>query len=218
MERDEWGEFLKILDAVSDLYGKDKMVGPGVSMFFGLMAPYSFQEFSRAMEEHCRTCKFFPRPADLIGIIEGSAEDRGRLAWQEVLRACEVHGTYRSVNFDDPRIHYAVNAIGGWVKFGAMPESERPFREKDFLLHFRAAERMRLTWESIGVPRRLVGHCEQENAFHGHEVEPPVLASAPPPKLRPAEEPSRIEARPKADHPIGVDAMISGVAASVRIG
>lgn len=208
---DDFKKFLEVLDSVWEMYGKPPMGDAGAALFFQALEPYPVEVFGAAVAEHIRLSPFLPKPADLVKLIEGSGEDRARAAWQEVLRACQVHGVYRSVRFEDPRIHFAISAMGGWIKVGQISEGELPFREKDFVSHFRLAERLGVTWSFPRIPAHLPGHCEIENRFSGAEVEPPVLASAPAPRLEAREGPKRLSG-PTGDYGRRVTSLVAGLA------
>lgn len=73
------------------------------------------EQVKRATARALRSSRFMPTPAELRELAgEVSIDHRATLAWDEVKKAIERHGGYRSVSFDDRTIHAAVNAIGGW--------------------------------------------------------------------------------------------------------
>lgn len=69
----------------------------------------------QAVGRALRSCKFMPTPTELRELAgEISVDHRATLAWDEVKKAIERHGGYRSVSFDDRVIHAAINSCGGW--------------------------------------------------------------------------------------------------------
>lgn len=74
-----------------------------------------------------------PDLVELLAILQAgdvADEDLAALAWDEVQGAVGRAGSYRSVAFDDPAIHLALQSMGGWVRFCA--EKESPFLRKEF--------------------------------------------------------------------------------------
>ena len=47
-------------------------------MYWVALDPYGDEETERAFQEAARRCKFFPKPAELIELIEGSSTKTGR--------------------------------------------------------------------------------------------------------------------------------------------
>jgi len=155
--------FVAMMAVLADAYGQPRLSENATKLYFRVLSEYSLDEVSRAIVEHLKRSPFMPKPCDIIRNIEGTAEDRGREAWHAVLQAMRKHGAYASVRFDDPAIHFAIERMGGWQKLCLMPEDELPFRERDFIGHYKRGERV--GWGS--VPDRFVGIVEQQNAQDG---------------------------------------------------
>jgi hypothetical protein len=170
--------FAELLAGVSEQYGQAPLKPGGLSLFFAALREFPFDAVAAALTMHVKTSVFMPKAADIVTILQGTAEDRGRLAFQKVLRAISSHGSYSSIRFEDPRIHYALDRMGGWQKVCLMPLDETPFREKDFCQHYALAERAGITWDSPGVPRYFPGIIEVQNRALGIES-PVLLAGAP---------------------------------------
>ena len=71
----------------------------------------AIEDIEAAARRHIQTSQFFPKPADLLQAIVGKAEDRARVAWTKVQRLRDRYGTWDTVIFDDPRIHFAIQAM-----------------------------------------------------------------------------------------------------------
>lgn len=83
----------------------------------------------RAMRES----KFVPKPAELREFIFGRVEDRGLLAWTDVLRHSAV-GAYAHVDFDDRCINATIRSLGGWPDFlSRLTAKEEKFVRAEFL-------------------------------------------------------------------------------------
>lgn len=94
-----------------------------------------------ALREARRRCKFFPKPAEIHELIQGSPDDTAALAWTRFLRAISDVGTYTSVNFGDHALHATIEALGGWhnawqiVRLGL---NELGFKRHEFLRTYTA--------------------------------------------------------------------------------
>ena len=163
MIESDFQAFIAVMGAIAEALGQPKLSRLGLKLFFDVLRPYSFEEVSNALYATLRQSPFMPKPSDVVRYIEGTAEDRGREAWHAVLQAMRKHGAYASVRFDDPAIHFAIERMGGWQKLCLMPEDELPFRERDFIGHYKRGERA--GWDM--VPKHFIGIIEQQNTQNG---------------------------------------------------
>ena len=136
--------------------------------YFIALADYTIETVREAFGRAIKRCKWFPRPAELREIVEGSTEGRAALAWARLLKAIEHVGTYRSVDFGDPILHAAVVAMGGWSELWELE------RMNAHALGFKRAEFSRL-YETFAVepqtirsPGRLIGQHEAHNVPRGY--------------------------------------------------
>jgi hypothetical protein len=135
---------------------------------------YDLEVLRAAVMAHVRSEKFFPALGDIITRIEGTAEDRAKLAWRLVVRAIERLGHYDSVRFPSPAHHYAIEQMGGWRGLCArLTNDELPFREKDFVRFFEIGERV-ASWGreegKVHVPEYCVGAFEVNNRAIGYAL------------------------------------------------
>lgn len=80
-----------------------------------------------------RQSKFVPKPAELREFIFGRVEDRGLLAWTDVLKHAAV-GAYAHVDFDDQCINATIRSLGGWPDFlSRLTAKEEKFVRAEFL-------------------------------------------------------------------------------------
>lgn len=169
MNGEDAGGFRRMLAAAYTLYGKD-LTPQALDLWFESLKHYDLAAISGALSAHVRNPdngQFLPRPADVVRNIEGGSDDAALLAWAKVDRALRVVGPYRTVVFDDPLIHYAVAAIGGWIKLGTLSDEDWKYQRIPFATIYRGA-RMR----KVNYPGKLLGIAESDNgALH---QEPPV--------------------------------------------
>lgn len=80
------------------------------------LADYDMAAIERACKSAMTSLKFFPKPVELIELIEGNAEDRANQAWGTLYAATTDSG-YSSVRFLDPAAAVAVDAVfQGWIQ------------------------------------------------------------------------------------------------------
>ena len=174
MKGEDFEEFLRLMWEVSELYDKGKPTAGALKLYFVALAPLSLEEVAEALSYHVRISKFFPRPAEILAHSRGSVEDRARSAWRAVVSALGRIGSWSSVRFEDPAIHYALEQMGGWESLGNMETKDLPFREKDFIHWYSCADRSHIGADD--VPWSLMGRVERQNLHGGHEL-PPVISA-----------------------------------------
>lgn len=172
MRKEDLEPFVRLMAETADLYSRERQSTAALKIYFAALADLAFEEFRRALSDHIRACKFYPRPADLLEQARGSAEDRAAIAWQRVLTAVREIGTWESVRFPDPIIHYAVDRVGGWPRIGEITAQEAPHRERDFCGWYAKGEKSGVTWEHVSP--QLPGHLALENVRTGHEAPQPI--------------------------------------------
>lgn len=161
MTTDDLEEFVALLGETAELMGVRALSKMALNIYFRTLKDFGLSEVRRAVSDHIRACPFFPRPSEVAQRIEGTPKDRVMGAWQEVLATLDRHGTYASVRFSSPLIHWALERMGGWPRLGGMTYRDEPFREKDFAYWYGRAERLGVTWND--VPGRMAGRIELNN-------------------------------------------------------
>lgn len=166
--------FAKMLLAVGELYGKQ--VSPTtISLYFKSLIEYDIKDIGRAFNLHVKNPdngQFFPKPADLVRMLEGNTENQGMLAWVKVREAIGMAGPWRSVTFDDPIIHLVLFDMGGWPKLCDMTADEEPFVAKEFEKRYRA---YRVKGRPEKFPSHLPGLAEKQNSGRFAHKEPVML-------------------------------------------
>ncbi len=123
------------LTAASEMY--DKPVSEAaMEVYWTLLKPFPKEAVDRAFKAHFAdpdTGSFFPKPADVIRRITAGSEALAYTAWLKVLRAIKTHGASESIAFDDPLIHIAVDAAGGWVRLCMTNERDLERVRADFI-------------------------------------------------------------------------------------
>lgn len=171
MKREDADQFRQMIAATYTLYGRE-LNAPALSLWFEALKRYELRVISSALSAHCTNPdngQFLPRPADVVKMIDGGSDDAALIAWHKVDRALRVVGPYATVVFDDPLIHHAIDALGGWVKLGHFTEEDWKFQRQPFVTLYRGA---RQRPGSVQHPAKLIGIADAENgpAHHGNPV------------------------------------------------
>lgn len=133
-----------------------------LSVWWQACQPFELAQVSAALSAHTMDpdlCRFEPKPGDIVRVLQGSRADRGLVAWAKVFDAMQSVGAYRSVAFDEPAIHLAVEDIGGWASLCRTLVDELPFVQR----RFTDAYRMHSARPGTPYPARLIGASETAN-------------------------------------------------------
>jgi hypothetical protein len=124
------------------------------------LSRFNDDQIERAMMAAAFSLKFFPKPVELIELIEGKSQDRAIVAWDTLLTSIRRYGSYQSILFADSKITKTVELMGGWLQVCATTEDETKYRMTDFLKIYQGlngnAEQM-----------ALMGRYEQDNVMRG---------------------------------------------------
>lgn len=169
--------FGALIVGVGELYGK--AISPQlISIYWDGLKDYEFDEVKVAVNLHVRnpdTGQFMPKIADVVKFIEGGTLTQAMRAWQKVMDAVRIVGTYQSVVFDAAIIHAVITDMGGWQSIGRIDNEELPFKAREFEKRYQGYRIKPPTY----YPRRLVGIFEQENVRLGYKPEAPLLLGNP---------------------------------------
>ena len=117
MNDQEMTRLSSMLIATSGLYGTN--LSPGaILLYIESLKDLEYEDVSKAMSDHIRESKFFPKPAEIIERIKPALNktDKANSAWLQLLKAKRNYGYYNSVIFDDVVIPHCIRAMGGWLK------------------------------------------------------------------------------------------------------
>lgn len=106
--------FIELMAGLSELFDKE-MTDSLFRIYAESLKAYTDEEIEIAINRAGATCRFFPKPAELIEMIDGSPEGRAAEAYTKLKESCARVGAYNSVQFDDPAITSVVRSWGGWV-------------------------------------------------------------------------------------------------------
>lgn len=165
--------------ALCELHGKE----PSASFYLlyreALVSALGEDGAVEAIKISFKTKTFgFPKPGDLIELIQGKQEDKAFTAWEQLQQAVSRAGAYQSVLFEDPKIARVIKLLGGWETVCLWPVDELQYRRREFLQAYQALP------ETAAPPQALGGICDRNNAALGYqEAQPVFIGKAAQPKL-----------------------------------
>lgn len=161
MNDNEMEQFAEVWTAAYAVYGRTVSL-PMLDVVFSALSSYSLRDIRTGLSGHIKnpdTGQFPPKPADVIKHISGNSQSSAGEAWAKVDFAVRCVGNYRSVVFDDPKIHAAIERLGGWVKVSTTGGDEYPFLQNHFLKLYQGFT----VQPPQTFPRKLLGTCEHQN-------------------------------------------------------
>jgi hypothetical protein len=197
MTEDEREAFIETLKGTCSLYQQD-ITEFLVRAWWAVLKPYDLNAIKRALALHFANAdagRFMPKPADVVRVLGGTAQDNAMLAYTLVVKSIASVGGYVSVVFDDPNTHVAIEGMGGWAHLCAIhTEKEGPFIQREFEARYRAshnrgaAEWPRVLrglislhngerWFAHTPPPRLLGNVAQAKFVYENGVEPQQLTT-----------------------------------------
>ena len=161
MDNNDRSKFAEAMTGLGEIYGKT-VSGILLEMYFDALKKYDLPTVGRAVRDYYTSEKstFFPKPGELITLIEGGSEDRAIQAWSKVDKAVRSVGSYTSIVFDDKVIMSTIDQMGGWVQLCASKDDiDHKFNGE----RFKKAYRGNLRNDNLKHPAKLFGICDSEN-------------------------------------------------------
>lgn len=159
MNKNDMVEFAKIMATAGVVF--DKEISKELcATYFDVFTDYDLDSIKKAFTQYIKTNKFFPKPAEIIELINPSIniKDRAEAAWLQLLEGIRKHGYYDSVEFEDKVIHSCIRAMGGWSKVS--DREQDTWMHKDFINFYESFE---------GKPYhedRIIGAIESRGGKH----------------------------------------------------
>lgn len=176
MTDNDFDKFGVMICTLGEMYAKT-VTSNMIGLYFHALKTYDIADIGRGFNLHVRNPdngQFFPKPADVVRMIDGDSGTQGGLAWTKVLSAIKSIGGYRSVVFDDQVIHRVITDMGGWPKLCECKEAETPFVAKEFERRYQGYSTRRAGLDKNYAPV-LTGITDAQNAGGGFKTEAPLL-------------------------------------------
>ena len=116
-----------------------------------------------ALQRYNQECTDHPTPAGVrryAGAAGLTDEQRAQVSWRIVRSSVLRYGAYYAISFDDPIIHAAIRAIGGWAGLCSTQHDEMHWRAKAFVEAY------------ISVARSGIGEFEPLPGLLDNQPEP----------------------------------------------
>jgi|GEM_PF-1815684 hypothetical protein len=178
MTKKDFTEFCKYLGAISRIFDKQLNSEIDFELYYQALRDYPFELVREALQTAVKRHKYFPRPADVIELIEGlpdSPDSRAELAWAVVIQAIRKHGGYQSVIFDDPAITATIKAgpWNGWIGLCEKETRELNYIKSEFKNLYNYFHAVRNTLSIEVLPGIVELDCLQRGLKEA--IEPPYL-------------------------------------------
>lgn len=153
--------FAEIMAALAEIFDNGKEpTTMKISLYYTALEGFTIEQITEAVKMMVRERVYpsFPKPGEIIEVIQGSQNDRAALAWTQVVDALISVGPYLSVEFKDHVIHSTINAMGGWIELGKVTNDELKWKQKEFESFYTIFSRKQ------DHPEYLPGSLEIENS------------------------------------------------------
>lgn len=195
MTETDWHKFVELMQGADEVTTGSRRTDTALKLMFAALKQYDIRDIGKAILACIETHKYSTalKPADIIEKIAGRQEDRSAIAWRLFLSACDRHGYYDSVTFNDPAMHYTIQQLGGWLKLSQeymnMTDRERAMREKGWREMYEIGLRVA---DETNTAASLPGFFEIDNRSRGFQnaIPTPVNVIAANPISRPFPAPT----------------------------
>ena len=167
MDEKDKKRFGQLLVVVAEVFDKD-FSRPVMDMYFIALKQFPIYQVERALEKVVLSCKFFPRPAEIVEFISGCSgkiEDVAHAQADAVINAIRKKGSYKSVKFKDQITTTVIqNTFSGWIKMCSESlELNEKWIRKDFVEAYKR-------YAALGVKsdHHFAGLIEAENGLRGY--------------------------------------------------
>lgn len=165
MNKEDLAPFSKTLDAMAEMHGRQLSDGLK-EMYFAALSRFSLRQIQDAAIFLSQNCKWMPKPADFVEVIDGNPQSKAENAWSLFVDAVRRGGYMKSIYAADAALIFALcRTFGGWfAACTSLPPVEDPMHashKKTFLAMYAEGQRQ---GASIHY---LPGRSEINNASNG---------------------------------------------------
>lgn len=151
--------FYQNLLGLAETYGEE-LSKMRIMIYERALSGFADDAVERAMMQAVASMRWFPKPVELIELLEGKRENAALLAWEQLQEALKRAGPMDSVRFEDGKIARVVEFLGGWIRVCSWTEEELPYRRREFLACYAGLP-------GCNGPETLPGLVEAHNSAHG---------------------------------------------------
>lgn len=124
--------FFEVMTALGEIFDKKLSDTTMLLYYKTLSQKMDTNQFKKVAGIWVEKGKFFPKPAELLQLLDEVEGSQAERAWLQVLDEIERVGMYGAPVFKDPVIYAVVQAMGGWESLCNMPMDRQQFYMKDF--------------------------------------------------------------------------------------
>lgn len=156
--------FFIALTELAGVLKNAQLTKAGNEMWFKIFKGFELDQIEEFFVKAATELTFFPAPTEMLKLIQGSAEERAKLAWTQMIEACEAYGYYDSLFTDDASLAACIRHVfKGWLQLGEMiPAPDSPMyvaKRKEFIEMYSLSERRGDRQDTY-----FFGHWQLENA------------------------------------------------------
>jgi len=129
---------LQALATFGEIHNR-KISEPLIQVWVNLFESKDTVKLQRAFSEHLERSSYFPKPADINALLNGTFGSRSLAAWSSVIKAMEDHGSFASIRFEDPHVCPIIKSLGGWPYLCAQTHADMVWLEKSFHIIYQDA-------------------------------------------------------------------------------
>ena len=174
MNSEEQDKFKEIIAAISETY-KEEFTPAMTKLWWRIFKNQPIEVFERAVYAHI-SCEddgmFFPKPANIMRVINGTTKDNERLikdraeiAWACIEREIARIGGHGGLELEDKQALAAVKAIGGWGRLCSCTYDQLTWKKKELVSAYDTYERTDLA----ELPSKLPGLTEMRQHKKDHQ-------------------------------------------------
>jgi hypothetical protein len=168
MDSNDTGKFSNAMGVMCEVFSK--ALSPlAIQTYFRAMERFPIEQVEGAISEAIVSCRFFPKPVELIEFITGKSgnlADIAEIQAAEVLQTVKRYGAYNSIRFRDTVTAAVIQqSFGGWKKLcdDLRNDNEKWFL-KDFVRTYQAYSRQGIEYKGI-----LAGQIATDNSARGYD-------------------------------------------------
>ena len=130
-------------------------------IYYRVLEQFPAAQVVEAIEKSISMLKWFPKPVEILEVLNGDPEEKAIKAWTILQFAVGTIGTYRSVLFEDPKMCAVIKFFGGWEEIGSWSIRYMGKRRDEFIAAYKAMKNPPPSQKLIGKgedPRLLRGY------------------------------------------------------------
>jgi hypothetical protein len=121
-----FGEALAVAAEVYDV----KLPTSRIAAYFGVLSPFPIESVVDAIHRHALRSKFFPKPSELVELMEPDRREEALYEWSRVLEQLPNAATART---DNAATHRAVQDLGGFMRLAHVDRDQLVWAQREFL-------------------------------------------------------------------------------------